>query len=227
MINQNGKSSQVLEDAEEFANKVGYPVLIRPSYVFSGAAMSIALSKNELREYLKKASEVSKKYPVVISKFITDAKEIEIDAVADHGKLFCYAISEHVENAGVHSGDATIVLPPQRTYLETMRRVKTIAKKIANSLKITGPFNIQFIAKDNDVKVIECNLRASRSFPFVSKVFKINFVDLATKIIMGKHVPIDRSSFDLDYVGVKAPQFSFTRSERIRPNSRCGDGINR
>jgi len=207
-----------LEAAEEFANKVGYPVLVRPSYVLSGAAMSIALSKNELKEYLKKASEVSKKYPVVISKFITEAKEIEIDAVAQRGKLFCYAISEHVENAGVHSGDATIVLPPQRTYLETMRRVKTIAKNIAKSLKITGPFNIQFIAKDNDIKVIECNLRASRSFPFVSKVFKINFVDIATRIIMGKCLnPIDRSSFDLDYVGVKAPEFSFTRLKGSDP----------
>lgn len=207
-----------LESAEEFATTVGYPVLVRPSYVLSGAAMSIALSDKELREYLKKASEVNKKHPVVISKFITGAKEIEIDAVADHGKLYCYAISEHVENAGVHSGDATIVLPPQRTYLETMRRIKTITKNIATSLKITGPFNIQFIAKDNDVKVIECNLRASRSFPFVSKVFKINFIDLATKIIMGKHVPrIDRSAFDLDYVGVKASQFSFTRLKGSDP----------
>ncbi|DAC72384.1 MAG TPA: carbamoyl phosphate synthase large subunit [Thermoplasmata archaeon] len=207
-----------LESAEDFAAKVGYPVLVRPSYVLSGAAMSIALSNKELHEYLKKASEVSRKYPIVVSKFITDAKEIEIDAVADHGKLYCYAISEHVENAGVHSGDATIVLPPQRTYLETMRRVKTITKSIAASLKITGPFNIQFIAKDNDVKVIECNLRASRSFPFVSKVFKINFIELATKIIMGKRVPrIDRSAFDLDYVGVKASQFSFTRLKGSDP----------
>ena len=207
-----------LESAEEFASKVGYPVLVRPSYVLSGAAMSIALSNKELHLYLKKASEISKKHPVVISKFITSAKEIEIDAVANHGKLYCYAISEHIENAGVHSGDATIVLPPQRTYLETMRRVKTITKNIAAYLRITGPFNIQFIAKDNDVKVIECNLRASRSFPFVSKVFKINFVDLATKIIMGKRVPrIDRSSFDLDYVGVKASQFSFTRLKGSDP----------
>ena len=205
-------------DAEDFAERVGYPVLVRPSYVLSGAAMSIALSKNELRQYLKKASEVSEDHPVVISKFITNAKEIEIDAVAKKGNLYCYAISEHVENAGVHSGDATIVLPPQRTYLETMRRVKIIAKKIAKSLKITGPFNIQFIAKENDVKVIECNLRASRSFPFVSKVFKINFIDLATKIIMNKPVSeIDRSSFDLDYVGVKAPQFSFTRLKGSDP----------
>jgi carbamoyl-phosphate synthase large subunit len=207
-----------LQEAEEFADKVGYPILVRPSYVLSGAAMSIALSKYELRKYLKKASEVGKEHPVVISNFITGVKEIEIDAVAKKGDLVCYAISEHVENAGVHSGDATIVLPPQRTYLETMRRIKIIAKKIAKSLKITGPFNIQFIAKDNDVKVIECNLRASRSFPFVSKVFKINFVDLATKIIMGKRVPtIDRSSFDLDYVGVKAPQFSFARLKGSDP----------
>jgi len=207
-----------LEEAEAFADRVGYPVLVRPSYVLSGAAMSIALSKKELREYLKKASEVGKEHPVVISKFITGAKEIEIDAVANNGNLYCYAISEHVENAGVHSGDATMVLPPQRTYLETMRRIKNITKKIAKSLNITGPFNIQFIAKDNDVKVIECNLRASRSFPFVSKVFKINFIDLATKIIMGKRVPkIDRSSFDLDYVGVKAPQFSFVRLKGSDP----------
>jgi carbamoyl-phosphate synthase large subunit len=207
-----------LKEAEEFADRVGYPVLVRPSYVLSGAAMSIALSKKELREYLKKASEVGKDHPVVISKFITGAKEIEIDAVAKNGALYCYAISEHVENAGVHSGDATMVLPPQRTYLETMRRIKIITKKIAKSLNITGPFNIQFIAKDNDVKVIECNLRASRSFPFVSKVFKINFIDLATKIIMGKKVPkIDRSSFDLDYVGVKAPQFSFMRLKGSDP----------
>jgi len=207
-----------LESAEEFANKVGYPVLVRPSYVLSGAAMSIALSKNELKEYLEKASEVNKEHPVVISKFITGAKEIEIDAVANHGNLYCYAISEHVENAGVHSGDATLVLPPQRTYLETMRRIKIITKKIAKNLSITGPFNIQFIAKDNDVKVIECNLRASRSFPFVSKVFKINFIDLATKIMMNKTVPIiDRSSFDLDYVGIKASQFSFTRLKGSDP----------
>ncbi|MCJ2533863.1 MAG: carbamoyl-phosphate synthase (glutamine-hydrolyzing) large subunit, partial [Candidatus Thermoplasmatota archaeon] len=207
-----------IEAAEKFAENVGYPVLIRPSYVLSGAAMSIALSKNELKKYLKKASEVSKDYPVVISKFITGAKEIEIDAVANGGNLYCYAISEHIENAGVHSGDASMVLPPQRTYLETMRRIKKIAKQIAKSLEITGPFNIQFIAKENDVKVIECNLRASRSFPFVSKVFKINFIDLATKIIMGKCVPkIERSSFDLDYIGIKAPQFSFTRLKGSDP----------
>ncbi len=212
------KELTTIEDAERFAEKVGYPVLVRPSYVLSGAAMSIALSKKELREYLKKASEVSKEHPVVVSKFITGAKEIEIDAVAKHGELYCYAISEHVENAGVHSGDATMVLPPQRTYLETMRRIKIITKKIAKSLNITGPFNIQFVAKNNDVKVIECNLRASRSFPFVSKVFKLNFVDAATKIIMNRRVPkVDRSSFDLDYVGVKAPQFSFTRLKGSDP----------
>jgi carbamoyl-phosphate synthase large subunit len=208
------------EDAERFADQVGYPVLIRPSYVLSGAAMSIALSRDELYSYLRKASDVSHEHPVVISKFITDAKEIDIDAVAERGRLHCYGILEHVENAGVHSGDATLVLPPQRTYLETMRRVKVIARKIAAALKITGPFNIQFIAKDNDVKVIECNLRASRSFPFVSKIFKINFIDLATRAMMGKRVPrMDRSSFDLDYVGVKAPMFSFTRLKGSDPVS--------
>ncbi len=207
-----------LSEAKEFANKVSYPVLIRPSYVLSGAAMSIVLSNDELEEYLKKASEISKEHPVVISKFITDAREIEVDAVADNGSLFCYAISEHVENAGVHSGDATIVLPPQRTYLETMRRVKMVTKEIAKELKITGPFNIQFIAKDNEVKVIECNLRASRSFPFVSKVLKINFIEIATKLMMGEKVPkLDKSSFDVDYVGVKAPQFSFTRLKGSDP----------
>ena len=207
-----------IKDAENFADRVGYPVLVRPSYVLSGAAMSIALSKDELKGYLKKASLVSKEHPVVISKFITAAKEIEIDAIAQKGEVYCYAISEHVENAGVHSGDATMVLPPQRTYLETMRRIKTITRNIAHALKITGPFNIQYIAKDNDIKVIECNLRASRSFPFVSKVFKLNFIDLATKIMMDHHVPkIERSSFDLDYVGIKASQFSFTRLKGSDP----------
>jgi len=207
-----------LFEAKIFAEKVSYPVLIRPSYVLSGAAMSIVVSDEELEEYLKKASEISREHPVVISKFITEAREIEADAVAENGELFCYAISEHVENAGVHSGDATIVLPPQRTYLETMRRVKIITKQIAKELKITGPFNIQFIAKDNDVKVIECNLRASRSFPFVSKVLKINFIDIATKLMMGEKVPkLDKSSFDVDYVGVKAPQFSFTRLKGSDP----------
>ncbi|MCX6150512.1 MAG: carbamoyl-phosphate synthase (glutamine-hydrolyzing) large subunit [Ignavibacteriales bacterium] len=207
-----------LKEAKEFSVRVGYPVLIRPSYVLSGASMSIVLNEDELEFYLNKASLISKDYPVVISKFITEAREIEADAVGDNGELFCYAISEHVENAGVHSGDATLVLPPQRTYLETMRRVKIITKEIAAALKITGPFNIQFIAKDNDVKVIECNLRASRSFPFVSKVLKINFIDIATRLMMGEKVNrIDKSSFDLDYVGVKAPQFSFTRLKGSDP----------
>jgi len=207
-----------MEEARAFAEKVGYPVLIRPSYVLSGAAMSVALNDAELEFYLGKASRISPEYPVVISKFIENAKEIEIDAVAKNGELFVYAISEHVENAGVHSGDATMVLPPQRTYLETTRRMKKIARQIAKSLQINGPFNIQFIAKDNEVKVIECNLRASRSFPFVSKIFKMNFIDLATKIIMGIDVPqIDKSCFELDYVGVKAPQFSFTRIKGADP----------
>ena len=207
-----------LKEAKDFSNKVNYPVLIRPSYVLSGAAMSIVLSESELEEYLRKATEINKEHPVVISKFIIDAREIEVDAVADNGRLFCYAISEHVENAGVHSGDATIVLPPQRTYLETMRRVKMITKQIAQALEITGPFNIQFIAKDNEVKVIECNLRASRSFPFVSKTLKINFIDIATKFMLGEKVQkIDKSSFDLDFVGVKASQFSFTRLKGSDP----------
>ncbi len=207
-----------LAEAKEFAKKVGYPVLIRPSYVLSGAAMSTVLSEDELEEYLRKATEVSRENPVVISKFITDAREIEADAVAENGDLFCYAISEHVENAGVHSGDATLVLPPQRTYLETMRRVKMITRQVAEAFQITGPFNIQFIAKDNEVKVIECNLRASRSFPFVSKVLKINFIEIATKLMLGEHVPnIDKSSFDVDYVGVKASQFSFTRLKGSDP----------
>lgn len=207
-----------MKEAKAFAEKVGYPVLIRPSYVLSGAAMSVALTDAELELYLGKASRISPEYPVVISKFIENAKEIEIDAVAKNGDLFVYAISEHVENAGVHSGDATMVLPPQRTYLETTRRMKKISRQIAKSLQINGPFNIQFIAKDNEVKVIECNLRASRSFPFVSKIFKMNFIDLATKIILGIDVPrIDKSCFELDYVGVKAPQFSFTRIKGADP----------
>jgi len=207
-----------LGEVEEFAERIGYPVLIRPSFVLSGAAMSVALNTAELEEYLEKASDVNRDHPVVVTKFVTGAKEIEIDAVGMDGELYCYAISEHVENAGVHSGDATLVLPPQRTYLETMRKVKTIARKIARALSITGPFNIQFLAVNNDVSVIECNLRASRSFPFVSKVFRMNFIDLATRIIMGERLPrIDRSAFDLDYVGVKAPQFSFTRLKGSDP----------
>jgi carbamoyl-phosphate synthase large subunit len=201
-----------MQDAVNFAHSVGYPVLVRPSYVLSGAAMSVASNDHELEIFLNKATDISADHPVVISKFIENAKEIEIDAVAHEGELLVYAISEHVENAGVHSGDATLVLPPQRTFLETTRRIKKISRKIAQALKINGPFNMQFVAKDNDVKVIECNLRASRSFPFVSKIFKINFIDIATRVIMGHHVPrIDRSVFDLEYIGVKAPQFSFTR----------------
>jgi len=207
-----------IEEAKIFADKVKYPVLIRPSYVLSGAAMSIVLTEDELEEYLHKATELNREHPVVISKFIIEAKEIEVDGVATNGELFCYAIAEHVENAGVHSGDATIVLPPQRTYLETMRRVKIITKEIVKALEITGPFNIQFIAKDNDVKVIECNLRASRSFPFVSKTLKINFIEIATRLMLGEKVPkIHKSSFDVDYVGVKASQFSFTRLKGSDP----------
>lgn len=212
------KELKDINAAIRFAQSVGYPVLIRPSYVLSGAAMSVALNDSELVDYLRRASEVSPEYPVIISKFIENAKEIELDGVAKKGELFIYAICEHVENAGVHSGDATMVLPPQRTYLETTRRMKKITRKIVKALEINGPFNIQFIAKDNMVKVIECNLRASRSFPFVSKIFKINFVELATKLIMGLDLPpIDKSCFELDYVGVKAPQFSFTRIKGADP----------
>ena len=209
--------AKAIEEAHKFAEKASYPVLIRPSYVLSGAAMSIASNKKELEQHLQKAAEVSKEHPVVISKFITNAKEIEIDAVAQNGHVMIYAISEHIENAGVHSGDATIVLPPQYTYLETVRRIKEIAKKIAKSLKITGPFNIQFIAKDNEIKVIECNLRASRSFPFVSKVTKYNFIELAVKAMLGRDIKGKYNTIDLDYVGVKAPQFSFSRLHGADP----------
>lgn len=203
--------------AEKFAKKVNYPVLIRPSYVLSGAAMSTAFNRKELDMYLKKATDVSKEHPVVISKFITDAKEIEIDAVAHDGKIVIYAISEHVENAGVHSGDATMVLPPQFTYTETVRKIRDIASKIAEALSITGPFNIQFIAKSNEIKVIECNLRSSRSFPFVSKVTKYNFIDIATKAMLGVKDDKKYNTLDLNYVGVKAPQFSFSRLHGADP----------
>ena len=207
-----------LAKASEFAERVGYPVLIRPSYVLSGAAMNVVKSSVQLQAFLEEAAEINKEHPVVISKFISDARELEIDAVASQGEVLCYAISEHVENAGVHSGDATMVYPPQRTYIETMRRVKQIGREVARELEITGPFNMQFIAKDNDVKVIECNLRASRSFPFVSKVTKNNFIDIATRAIMGKKISkTELSSFDLDYVGVKSPQFSFTRLKGSDP----------
>lgn len=206
------------KEALAFAAEVGYPVLVRPSYVLSGAAMAVASNDEELKAYLEKAVRLSPQFPTVISKFLLNAKEIEIDAVARNGEMVAYAISEHVENAGVHSGDATLVFPPQRLYLETIRRTRQIAAQIAQALHIHGPFNIQFIAKDNDVKVIECNLRASRSFPFVSKILKYNLIDLATKVMLNEAVePPDRSLFELNYVGVKAPQFSFTRLEGADP----------
>src|SRR5437867_112947 len=207
-----------VEGAEEFARKVGFPVLVRPSYVLSGAAMAVAENDASLHEVLERASEVSPEYPTVITKFIENAKEIEIDAVAKDGEIVVYAISEHVENAGVHSGDATLVLPPQRTYIETTRRARRIAAKIARALTLNGPFNIQFMARDNNVMAIECNVRASRSFPFVSEVFKVNFIDLATRVMMDRPIrKVDASVFELDYVGVKAPQFSFMRLQGADP----------
>jgi carbamoyl-phosphate synthase large subunit len=206
------------EAAEQFADRVGYPVLVRPSYVLSGAAMAVAESSATLRSVLGRAALVSPQHPTVISKFINGAKEIELDAVARNGEIVVHAISEHVENAGVHSGDATLVLPPQRTYLETTRRIKRIASEIARALSINGAFNIQFVARDNDVMVIECNLRASRSFPFVSKVSKVNFIDVAARVMMNRPIErIDASILELDYVGVKAPQFSFTRLDGADP----------
>jgi carbamoyl-phosphate synthase large subunit len=200
------------EEIYRFIGEVGYPVLIRPSYVLSGAAMNVVSNSDQLEYFLDMASNVSKEHPVVVSEFIEEAKEIEIDAVAKDGEIIAYAISEHVEFAGVHSGDATIVFPPQKLYIETIRRIKKIARRIAKGLEITGPFNMQFLAKDNDIKVIECNLRASRSFPFVSKVMKLNLIEIATKVMLGQTVEKpDKSLFELDYVGVKAPQFSFAR----------------
>jgi carbamoyl-phosphate synthase large subunit len=204
-------------EAKRFARTIGYPVLIRPSYVLSGAAMSIVFDLGYLDRYLQKAIRVSPEYPVVISKFIENAKEIELDAVADRGKVVASAIIEHVENAGVHSGDATMVLPPQKLYIETIRRIREIGREIARALEITGPFNIQFIAKDNVLKVIECNLRASRSFPFVSKVARTNFVELAVAAVMGEPVRNSKTTLDLNYVGVKAPQFSFSRLKGADP----------
>lgn len=201
-----------IEEIHRFIDLVGFPVLIRPSYVLSGAAMNVVSNHDQLEHFLQMAANVSKEHPVVVSEFIEQAKEIEIDAVADKGEMIAYAISEHVEFAGVHSGDATIVFPPQKLYVETIRRVKKISRQIAKALEITGPFNMQFLAKDNDIKVIECNLRASRSFPFVSKVMRLNLIDIATKVMLG--IPVekpDKSLFELDYVGVKAPQFSFAR----------------
>jgi carbamoyl-phosphate synthase large subunit len=201
-----------IDDIYKFIGEVGFPVLVRPSYVLSGAAMNVVSNEEELEHFLELAVNVSKQYPVVVSEFIEQAKEIEIDAVSQNGDMIAYAISEHVEFAGVHSGDATIVFPPQKLYIETIRRVKRIARQIAKALNISGPFNMQLLAKDNDIKVIECNLRASRSFPFVSKVLKINLIDIATRVMLG--LPVERPSksiFELDYVGIKAPQFSFSR----------------
>jgi carbamoyl-phosphate synthase large subunit len=212
------KELSTVTDIFDFVDQIGFPVLIRPSYVLSGAAMNVVSNRNELSHYLDLAAQVSKQYPVVVSKFIEDAKEIEIDAVAKDGEIIAYAISEHVEFAGVHSGDATMVFPAQKIYFETVRRIKRISRQISKELNITGPFNIQFLAKDNDIKVIECNLRASRSMPFVSKVLKTNLIELATKVMLD--IPVDKpnkSVFDLDYVGVKAPQFSFSRLAKADP----------
>ena len=206
------------EDIDGFIGRVGFPVLVRPSYVLSGAAMNICSNQEELERFLQLAATVSQEHPVVVSRFIENAKEIEFDAVADHGQIIAYAIGEHVEFAGVHSGDATIQFPPQKLYVETVRRIKRISRQIAAGLHITGPFNIQYLAKENDVKVIECNLRASRSFPFVSKVLKINFVELATRIMLGEKVtPPSKDLFDLDCVGIKASQFSFNRLQKADP----------
>ena len=207
-----------VEQIYEFVEEVGFPVLIRPSYVLSGAAMNVVSNRQELDFFLTLAARVSKEYPVVVSEFIQNAKEIEIDAVADRGEIMAYAISEHIEFAGVHSGDATIVFPAQKMYFETARRIKRISRDIARALHISGPFNMQFLARDNDIKVIECNLRASRSFPFVSKVLKINLIELATKIMLGIEVekPL-KSAFDMDYVGIKASQFSFSRLQKADP----------
>jgi carbamoyl-phosphate synthase large subunit len=205
-------------DALSLAKRLGYPVLVRPSYVLSGAAMGVASNDAELESFLSRATRVSPKHPVVVSKFLENARELEFDAVASHGEVIVSAVSEHVENAGVHSGDATLVLPPQRTYLETVRRIRRISAAIARELKIHGPFNIQFLAKGNEVSVIECNLRASRSLPFVSKVMRVNFIEVAAAVMMGRPVLVpSRSAMDLEYVGVKAPQFSFTRLEGADP----------
>jgi len=207
-----------LGDIFEFTDQVGFPVLVRPSYVLSGAAMNVVSNQSELKHFLNLATQVSKQYPVVVSKFIEGAKEIEMDAVADNGDIVVYAISEHVEFAGVHSGDATIMFPPQKVYVETIRRIKRISRIIAEQLHISGPFNIQYLAKDNEIKVIECNLRASRSFPFVSKVLKTNFIDYAVRIMLGEKVEKPRKSlFDIEYIGVKASQFSFSRLSKADP----------
>ena len=207
-----------LEDIQAFVQEVGFPVLVRPSYVLSGAAMNVCSNNEELERFLALAANVSKQHPVVVSRFIEHAKEVEMDAVAREGEIIAYAISEHIEYAGVHSGDATIQFPPQKLYVETMRRIKRISRRIAKELNISGPFNIQFLARDNDIKVIECNLRASRSFPFVSKVLKLNLIELATRVMLGMEVQMpDKSLFDLDYVGIKASQFSFNRLQNADP----------
>ncbi len=207
-----------MDDINEFITEVGFPVLVRPSYVLSGAAMNVCYNQEQLTRFLRLAANVSKQHPVVVSQFISGAKEIEMDAVADKGEIVAYAISEHIEFAGVHSGDATIQFPPQKLYVETMRRIRKISRQIADALEISGPFNIQFLAKNNDIKVIECNLRASRSFPFVSKVLKINFIDLATRVMLGLDVEKPhKNAFDLDYVGIKASQFSFSRLQGADP----------
>jgi carbamoyl-phosphate synthase large subunit len=212
------KELSSLSDIHAFVDEVGYPVLVRPSYVLSGAAMNVCSNPAELTTFLKLAANVSQKHPVVVSEFIQNAKEIEIDAVANRGEIITYAISEHIEFAGVHSGDATIQFPPQRLYVETVRKIKRVARQIARALRITGPFNIQFLAKDNEIKVIECNLRASRSFPFVSKVLKLNLIELATRIMLGETVEKPhKNEFDLDYVGIKASQFSFSRLQKADP----------
>ncbi|MFA6819323.1 MAG: carbamoyl-phosphate synthase (glutamine-hydrolyzing) large subunit [Bacteroidaceae bacterium] len=207
-----------MDDINLFIEKVGFPVLVRPSYVLSGAAMNVCSNQDELERFLKLAANVSQKHPVVVSRFIEHAKEIEMDAVARNGEIIAYAISEHIEFAGVHSGDATIQFPPQKIYVETVRRIKKISRQIAQQLQISGPFNIQYLARENEIKVIECNLRASRSFPFVSKVLKINFIELATKVMLNIPVtPPSRNLFDLDYVGIKASQFSFNRLQNADP----------
>ena len=207
-----------MDDINRFIDRVGFPVLVRPSYVLSGAAMNVCSNKEELERFLKLAANVSEDHPVVVSQFIEHAKEVEMDAVAKNGEILAYAISEHIEFAGVHSGDATIQFPPQKLYCETIRRIKRVSKRIAEELHISGPFNIQFLARDNDIKVIECNLRASRSFPFVSKVLKINLIELATKVMLGLPVEkLNKNLFDLDYVGIKASQFSFNRLQKADP----------
>jgi carbamoyl-phosphate synthase large subunit len=212
------KELSSFESAKEFAQSIGFPVLIRPSFVLSGSAMSVAFDEREMERFLTKAKDFSSHQSVIITKFIEGAKEIEFDGVASNGELLCYAVGEHIENAGVHSGDATIILPAQRIHVQTFREARLIARKIAKSLRITGPFNIQFIAKDNKIKVIECNLRASRTFPFVSKTYGLNFIDLATRAMLGENIPpVSKSLFETDHISIKAPQFSFLRLRKADP----------